>query len=230
MISRTNQRVKAVLPVRVHCAGPLSHSPDLAHTVDISYSGARLGGFRRELQRGEVVEVQYRIKRARFRVVWARLTPGSQEWQLGLECLDRQKEIWGLAFAGGKKECQPLAQAGESSRNRRAHPRYPVRGGADVRRIGGEVGQWTSVNLISMGGCFCMTTQPLPVLTRVRVFLRFEGTEFEAFGVVRSILPYRGMGIEFTGFVGSAESQRLKWFIQNLQDAPLDLSGTGLRG
>ncbi len=226
MISRTNQRVKAVLPVRVHCAaGAL---PDLAHTVDISYSGARLGGFRRALQPGAIVELQYRVKRARFRVIWARQTSGTQEWQLGLECLERQKEIWGLAFAAGEKECQPLAQAGDSSGKRRAHARFPVRGGADVRRVGGDVGQWTAVNLISLSGCFCQTKEPLPVLTRVRVFLRFEGTEFEAYGVVRNVQPYRGMGIEFTGFVGTAESQRLKWFIQSLQETPLDLSGTGL--
>jgi hypothetical protein len=228
MIKRNNHRVKAVLPVSVHCTDAAAGSRELAHTVDISHSGARLAGLRRQFQPGDVVDVQYRVKRARFRVVWSRMPAGSQQWQIGLECLERQKEIWGLSFSDAPIERQCMTQTSETSGKRRAHVRYPVQGGADVRRVSGGDGQWTQVAIISMGGCFCRTTAPLPLLTRVRIFLRFEGTEFEAYGVVRSVLPYRGMGIEFTGFVSSAESQRMKWFINSLQDAPLDLSGTGL--
>lgn len=96
MDKRRNQRIKAVLPVRVSgndIAGD-SYS-ELAHTLDISPHGARLGAVRRQLEVGSQMTVHYRQRKAEFRVVWTKpLTPGGEQ-QIGLEA-GPQKDLWGL--------------------------------------------------------------------------------------------------------------------------------------
>jgi hypothetical protein len=44
-----------------------------------------------------MIELQYRHKRARFRVLWTS-TPKSPEKQLGAECVEPEKDIWGVEF------------------------------------------------------------------------------------------------------------------------------------
>jgi hypothetical protein len=63
----------------------------LAHTLDISHSGARLGALRNQLQPGTVASVRRGPKKANFRVTWARqLAPN--EVQVGVESLEFESQ------------------------------------------------------------------------------------------------------------------------------------------
>ena len=91
---RRQKRTKAVVPVRVRIDSDQSNHP--AHTLDFSDHGVKLGGIRSELKVGDGIEVSCRHKRARFRVVWGLAHPGSSEKQVGAECCEPEKNIWGV--------------------------------------------------------------------------------------------------------------------------------------
>src|SRR5437879_9319187 len=61
---REHRRSKMVLPIKVFLPG----APQvLAHTIDISISGARIGGLREQLQPGKSVSLERGSQRAKFR-------------------------------------------------------------------------------------------------------------------------------------------------------------------
>ena len=91
-----------VLPVKVS-VGDTTH---LTHTIDVTCTGARLGGLHAELQPGQTVVLHRGLKKARFRVVWVeRRTP--KEIHAGLECLEPQSGFLGV----------DLSQEHESDKN-----------------------------------------------------------------------------------------------------------------
>lgn len=81
------------MPVQFCISG--SKESHLAHTLDVSHHGVMLGGFRGELKTGDKIEIQYRQKRAQFRVTWILAREGSSKKQIGAECLEPGKQIWG---------------------------------------------------------------------------------------------------------------------------------------
>ena len=89
---RQSKRTKAVVPVRLWIAG--NKDSHLAHTLDVSNHGAKLGGCRAEIKVGDHIEIQYRQKNAQFRVVWITAGTGSER-QIGAECLEPGKQLWG---------------------------------------------------------------------------------------------------------------------------------------
>lgn len=111
---RRGTRTKAVLPVRVK--GKDSNGKvfeELAHTLDVTATGLRLGSVRRELSVEDEVTVLFRQRRMQFRVVWTKKMKGTSEFQVGLQALTREKEAWGLNFAESAK--QPIQAVSESS-------------------------------------------------------------------------------------------------------------------
>jgi hypothetical protein len=88
---RRAKRTKMVLPVKVSIAG-ITH---LAHTFDLTYVGARLGGLRAELKVGQVISLQRGSKKANFKVCWVQnLSPS--EIQAGVQAVEVQNNFWGV--------------------------------------------------------------------------------------------------------------------------------------
>ena len=100
MVQRRNTRRKAVLPVRIKGTDASGKSFDeLAHTLDVTTAGARLGSVRRELNLSDEITLFYRQRRMQFRVVWTRKMKGSSEFQVGLQAVAVDREAWGLSPA-----------------------------------------------------------------------------------------------------------------------------------
>jgi len=99
-------RRKMVLPVKVS-VDKVTH---LAHTVDITSTGARLVAYRAPLQSGTIIGLQRGSKKAQFRVEWVKpLSPN--ELQAGIELLEPQNNFWGINLsdeAEAKKDMQTL--------------------------------------------------------------------------------------------------------------------------
>lgn len=116
---RTQSRRKTVLPVKLS----VGDATQLAHTVDITCSGARLGGLRTMLQPGGMVMLQRGSQKARCRVAWVRqLAPN--EFQAGLECLEPENTFLGVDLSGneGEKNVETLMTLlSKSSRSDRPH-------------------------------------------------------------------------------------------------------------
>src|SRR5579864_4381394 len=97
MNQRRGTRRKAVLPVKVKGKDSAGKSfEDLAHTLDVTAVGARLGSIRHELNVLDEITVFYRQRKIQFRVVWIKKMKGTSEFQVGLLAATQEKEAWGL--------------------------------------------------------------------------------------------------------------------------------------
>ena len=85
---RRQKRMKMVLPVRVW-ARDAANKPvlELAHTLDITPNGARLGAVRHQLKAGDKLMLQYHQRKIQFRVIWICPMEGTSEYQVGVEAL-----------------------------------------------------------------------------------------------------------------------------------------------
>jgi len=109
---RNASRTKAVLPVRVR-GKDSSGAPfeELAHTLDATPGGLRLGAVRRELNVMDEVTVFYRQRRVQYRVVWTKRLEGTSEFQVGLQALTQDGDAFGLAPSESKVPTLPRAAA-----------------------------------------------------------------------------------------------------------------------
>ncbi len=107
------KRIKMVLPLRFWPDDENSQSlgPQLAHTVDISPIGGRLGGLRVSLLPGQTIMLERGQTKSRFRVVWTKqLGPG--ETQAGIESVAFEKTVWGVELPD-----QLTSSGGSQARN-----------------------------------------------------------------------------------------------------------------
>ena len=95
--SRRYKRIKMVLPVRISGKDSANNPVnELAHTLDITPNGARLGAIHHALKAGDKLTLQYRQRRIQFRVVWVKPMVGTSEYQVGLAGTGSIGENWGL--------------------------------------------------------------------------------------------------------------------------------------
>ena len=96
---RRQDRIQAVLPVRVRgidTSGVVFE--ELAHTLDLTPTGVRLGAIRHQVKALDSLTILYRQRRMEFRVVWTRLLEGTREYQVGLKAFSQEQEAWGLSL------------------------------------------------------------------------------------------------------------------------------------
>jgi len=105
---RKEDRVRVELPVRVYREPP-GLPPQLAQTIDISMSGARLAGLEEEVEIGEVLRVECGNRQAPFRVVWKGARGTVTQGVAGLACLAVDANIWKLDV--GQLDDQPMMRA-----------------------------------------------------------------------------------------------------------------------
>jgi len=106
---RRGSRTKAVLPVRIKGKDTAGQPfEEMAHTLDVTTTGVRLGSIRRELNPQDEVTIFYRQRKMQFRVVWTKKMKGTSEFQVGLQALTQEKEVWGLGLV--ERQSQPASQ------------------------------------------------------------------------------------------------------------------------
>lgn len=86
---------------------------ELAHTLDVTANGVRLGAIRRELNRMEEVTIFFRQRKLQFRVVWTKKMKGSSEFQVGLQAIGQEREPWGLNFTEFRGEVLAASRPSE---------------------------------------------------------------------------------------------------------------------
>jgi hypothetical protein len=97
---RRGVRTKAVLPVRIKGRDISGKAfEDLAHTLDVTALGARLGSIRHELNVLDEITVFFRQRKMQFRVVWIKKMRGTSEFQIGLQAVVQDKEAGGVSAA-----------------------------------------------------------------------------------------------------------------------------------
>jgi hypothetical protein len=102
---RSSPRRKMVLPIKVS-VDQVSH---LAHTIDITQTGARIAGLRVQLKPGMTIILQRGSKKAKFQVFWVRQL-GTNELQAGIAALDGQNNFWGVDLDDKESEAKKDTQ------------------------------------------------------------------------------------------------------------------------
>ncbi|HJX83118.1 MAG TPA: PilZ domain-containing protein [Candidatus Angelobacter sp.] len=206
MSSRSSLRRKIVLPVTV-VRSKLGQS-QLAHTVDLSDTSARLGGLTMLLEPGEVVGIQREGMTAKFQVFWMGSPGTAMEGQAGIRSLEPDKPIWG---SGPKEDVDREDTTGSEidvpvslpeataplPGEKRWHARLECTGSAAVLSLGSQFPVRGQIKDVSQGGVYVEVTTPLAVKSKVSLEMNIEGISFEAKGVVRTSYPMVGMGISF---------------------------------
>lgn len=200
MGNRRQKRVKTVIPVRLggtDIAG--NRFVAMAHTIDISSSGTRLGGVVAEIESGAKVELQYRHLKARFEVQWVHKTGNDQ--QVGLKSLEPTKDLWGASLdaKGFEDDYQAPKKVAPTASTRKA-PRYTALASVDLVTLPEHRTLSSELQNISAGGCYLKCFTPLDPGHKVEMLVQLDGLRINAFGMVRSCHPAKGMGVEFTGF------------------------------
>jgi hypothetical protein len=207
MSSRSGLRRKIVLPVTV-IRRHLDQS-QLAHTVDLSETSARLGGLCMLLEPGEVVEINREGVTARFQVFWMGSPGSAMEGQAGVRSLEPDKSIWGLDSGREKDKDEEEGNVGSGipvslpaataplPGEKRWHSRLECAGSAAVQSRGSQFPVKGLIKDVSQGGIYVEVTTPLAVKSKVSLTMSIEGIAFEATGVVRTSYPMVGMGISF---------------------------------
>ena len=110
---RRQDRIQAVLPVRVKGKDAAGKPfEELAHTLDLTANGARLGAIRHELKTLDTLTVFYHQRRMEFTVIWTRLLEGKgREHQVGLQAFSQEKEAWGLNHVNSAPQPQIKASS-----------------------------------------------------------------------------------------------------------------------
>jgi len=91
--SRSQQAVRVWVYGTDPSGNPYSQT---AYSVDISRSGARLEGVGFLTAPGMMIEIKRGWKKARFRVVWVGQPGTNRSGQVGVLCLEPEKNIWGM--------------------------------------------------------------------------------------------------------------------------------------
>ena len=91
MSTRSSLRRKVVLAL--HVVRRESGQKQLAHTLDITETSARLGGLNLLLEPGEVIEIKRGAAKARFEVMWMGAPGSSLDGQAGVRTLEPSKSI-----------------------------------------------------------------------------------------------------------------------------------------
>jgi len=96
MEKRRSGRIRAVLPLKVSGTDVEGSSfCDLALTLDIGTSGARLGSVRRNIPVGSTVVAQHRHRKAALQVIWTRPSKNGNDHFVGVRSV-HQRDPWGL--------------------------------------------------------------------------------------------------------------------------------------
>jgi len=103
---RRHKRIKMVLPLKIWTKDAANNNVnELAHTLDITPFGARLGAIRSLLKAGETLTIQYRQRRFQVRVVWVHQLEGTKEYQVGVEAIGGG-ETWGIELTENQERME----------------------------------------------------------------------------------------------------------------------------
>lgn len=95
-----------VLPLKIWAKDASNNTfNELAHTLDITPMGARLGAIRHLLKAGETLTIQYRQRRFQCRVVWVKQMEGTAEYQVGVEAVGGG-ETWGIEITDHNEKAE----------------------------------------------------------------------------------------------------------------------------
>ena len=192
MGKRREPRKAVALPVRIFgtdFAGRIFSETVTA--LDISQTGARLGGVRASIKVEEIIGVSFEKNKVHFRVKWIGTPDQATEGQVGLQNLSPQKPFWNIPLP------QSVADHFRPTVDRRRSPRIKCSLSVELHREGEPV-IWGKASDISLGGCFVEMAIPLKVETHLTIAIWLGKAKLRLPAQVASTSPGFGIGIRFS--------------------------------
>jgi PilZ domain len=228
---RTSKRIHVALPIRVTCWDRENKaSLEVACTYDISERGARVGGVRGVRQAGDIIAVERGRNKAFCRVVWIGEANSELRGQIGIECVEVERNLWEAELRQMKESYDPIVIAskpferivGSFRGNRRRFERFDVDGVAEVSSDGARNAQADAVlrNLSELG---CLLGSQPGVLpgAELRLVLNVDDYDLCLRGQVRHAAGRLGMGIEFRE-IRKGDRQILQFLLRKLAEKHLE--------
>jgi len=214
MGQRTQPRAQRVLTVRV-LGMDANGRPILqtAWTVNISRSGLVIEGLRSSVNVGEVVSLQFKDRKVRYRVVWTGETGSEQAGQLGLEQINPQDDLWQLDLPP-ETESDPQERGAERRQERRFEASLPV----EVKPAHGTPIR-AEISDISLSGCYVNTLFPAAVDSFVHIVFWIADQKLSVKGRVRTCVLGVGCGIEFIDVSAEAKKLLAEYFTSDCRPA-----------
>jgi hypothetical protein len=153
-------------------------------TIDISLSGARVGGLTARLNASDIVGLQSSGEKSRFRVSWVRDT-GSGTFQVGLQSLEKGTSPW----RDKMKQVTPG--------DRRVDDRYPCNGSVSLRSAAFTTPIWGTLRDISAGGCYVQCVNVAAAGDIVSGQFTLNGIQINGVAEVRTSRATVGMGLRW---------------------------------
>ena len=97
------KRSKMVVAVKILTVTTQGGERQLAHTLDVSGAGAKLGAVRDPLKPGDILSVKRNHKKANCKVIWVREV-AAREMQIGIELLNADEKFWGFDLSCKENE------------------------------------------------------------------------------------------------------------------------------
>ncbi|MEO6119101.1 MAG: PilZ domain-containing protein, partial [Terriglobales bacterium] len=222
MGKRRHQRIKTVVPVRLFGVDGLGKPfAELAHTLDVSHSGVRLGGVAVAPEEGAVITLQCHHRKCQFTVAWVGCPGSSRNKQVGLISLEPERDIFGLrlkdeTIVDDFVPSEDGMDAGAPGGVRRA-PRFLANGSANIRRVNSMEERLAEIQDVGATGCYLKTATPFKVATQVGLTLRVDDSTIQVFAKVTACHPMMGMGLEFERFYTEDDEATLQVRLKKLE-------------
>jgi hypothetical protein len=208
--TRPEPRIPADLPVRVWGMSSNGRAfSQSARAQNISSEGALLSAIDYDLTVGDVIGVQYKEKKARFKVIWVINAGSEQKVQAGVQVLSDQEAPWKYELPVAGKDVAPA----ESNRRRFTRHKIPIP--MEIRDETAGAPMRVQVTDVSGNGCYVETILPLQKATNLRVEFWIDEKKVAGSAVVRTCDPGVGMGLEFTGLTPETK-QRVQEYLDRV--------------
>ena len=165
-----------------------------AWTVNISRTTLVIGGLAASVNVGEVLSLQFKGRKVRYRVVWTGEVGTSKAGQLGLEQINPQDDLLQLNLPPEAESDENDQQ--ERGSDRRLEHRYQASLPVEVKSAQGTPLR-AEISDISLSGCYVTTLYPLEVDQVVNVVFWVGDVKISLKGRVRTCVLGVGCGIEF---------------------------------
>jgi PilZ domain-containing protein len=216
---RSEPRIAVRVPILVQGTDRRGTAFQLpAETHDISGSGACVTGLNGICSLGSKVEIEFRGRKAIYRVQWLGEIGTPRAGFTGLRCLEPGKFIWDAPLPEWTPDtydpnhAQPAnaqqprsfqssdnrADSGWPAKERRKNPRQPCRIEALVSTEDSSIRLPGRVTDISLGGCYVEMLSPLPKGSPIEIAMNPGETVIHALGQVVTSQMGLGMGVVFT--------------------------------
>jgi hypothetical protein len=209
VLDRLDKRVHVALPIRVTYWDEQNRPHlEMACTYDISPRGARVVGLRGAKQEGDIVAVERGRSKVFCRVVWIGSEGSDLRGQVGLQCIESERNIWEAELRQMEEVYEPILRnnvllssipvGGGGIGSRRRTPRFPIEGLAQLLRDNGNQTRLeASLRNIGEMGCLVTTRSVLMAGTKLKLVLNVGNYDLALRGNVRHGSSESGMGIEF---------------------------------